>query len=106
MNSLMVIIMISFFIVIDLFTITFSQFFLIIGIIALFQGVLGLIKGDSTKSVIPIIEKVAIYEKQKMGREWYKQRKVGYVWQLILSLLMFLQSYWNRDLNDHIFQFD
>ncbi|MFJ8235336.1 hypothetical protein ACIQ34_06235 [Ureibacillus sp. NPDC094379] len=102
----MTIIITSFFIIINLFSITFSQFFFVIGVIALFQGVFGLIKGDSTKSFIPSFEKIAIYEKQKMGKEWYKLRKVGYIWQLLLSVLMFLQSYWNRDTSDHIFQFD
>ncbi|MGE7667690.1 hypothetical protein ACQKMN_18505 [Ureibacillus composti] len=105
-NGLMTMILISFFIIINKFSITFSQFFLVIGVIALFQGVFGLIKGDSTKSFIPIFEKIAVYEKQKMGKEWYKQRKVGYIWQLLLSVLMFLQAYWNRDTNDHIFQFN
>lgn len=70
------------------------------------QGVFGLIRGDSTKSIIPIFKKVAIYEKQKMGSEWYKQRKVGYVWNLILSCLLLLQFYWNRDSTDNVFQID
>ena len=41
-----------------------------------------------------------------MGSEWYKQRKVGYVWNLILSCLLLLQSYWNRDSTDNVFQID
>ena len=59
---------------------------------------MALIKGDSTKSFIPIFEKVAIYEKQKMGNEWNKEKKGGNVWRLILSGFMFFQSYMYRDL--------
>ncbi|MFD2679150.1 hypothetical protein [Bacillus seohaeanensis] len=105
-NVLIVIPIIIFFILISVFTITFAHIFFVLGVILLIQGVLGFIKGDSTRSIIPTFEKVAIYEKQKMGNEWYKQRKVGYVWQLILSSLLFLQSYLNQDSTDNGFQIE
>ena len=105
-NGLILTAMIIFFTIINVFTITFAHYFLVLGVLVLIQGVFGFIKGDSTKSIIPIYEKVAIYEKQKMGSEWYKQRKVGYVWNLILSCLLLLQSYWNRDSTDNVFQID
>jgi hypothetical protein len=92
-NGLILTAMIIFFTITNVFTITFAHFFLVLGVLVFIQGVFGLIKGASTKSMIPIFEKVASYEKQKMGIEWYKQRKVGYVWNLILSCLLFLQSY-------------
>ena len=105
-NGLILTAMIIFFTIINVFTIAFAHYFLVLGVLVLIQGVFGFIKGDSTKSIIPIFEKVAIYEKQKMGSEWYKQRKVGYVWNLILSCLLLLQSYWNRDSTDNVFQID
>ena len=105
-NGLILTVMIIFFIITNVFAITFAHFFLVLGVLVLIQGVFGFIKGDSTKSIIPIFEKVAIYEKQKMGSEWYKQRKVSYVWNLILSCLLFLQSYWNRDSTDNVFQIE
>jgi hypothetical protein len=105
-NALILTAIIIFFIIINVFTITFAHFFLVLGVVMLIQGVFGLIKGDSTKSFFPIFEQVAIYEKQKMGSEWYKQRKIGYVWNLVLSSLLFLQSYWNRDSTDNVFQLE
>ena len=96
-NGLILTAIIIFFIVTNVFTITVAHFFLVLGFLILIHGIFGFKKGDSTKSFIPIFERVAIYEKQKMGSEWYKQRKVGYVWNLILSCLLFLQSYWNHD---------
>lgn len=105
-NGLIVTAILIFFIVTNVFTFTFAHYFLFLGVLILIQAIFGFIKGDSTKSFIPIFEKVAIYEKQKMGSEWYKQRKVGYIWNLILSGLMFLQSYWNRGSTDNIFQIE
>ncbi len=105
-NVLILTAMIIFFTITNVFTITFGHFFLVLGVLMLIQGVFGFIKGDSTKSIIPIYERVAIYEKQKMGSEWYKLRKVGYVWNLILSCLLFFQSYWSRDTTDNVFQID
>ena len=49
---------------------------------------------------------MAIYEKQKMGNEWTKEKKGGNVWRLILSGLMFIQSYMNRDLPYQTFEID
>lgn len=105
-NGLILTAIIVLFAVMNIFTITFAHFFFAMGVLVLFQGVLGLIKGDSTKSIIPIFEKVAIYEKQKMGNEWYKQRKAGYIWNLIFSGLMFLQTYWNWDNTDNFFEIE
>lgn len=105
-NGIILTVMMTFFIIITVFTITFTQFYIVLGILILVQAIFGLIKGDSTKSFISVFEKVAIYEKQKMGREWYKQRRVGYIWNLILSGLMFLQAYWNLDTPENVFQID
>ncbi len=105
-NGLILTFIIIFFIVTNAFTIKFAHFFFVLGLLILIQGILGFIKGDSTKSFIPIFEKVAIYEKQKMRNEWYKERRVGNVWRLILSGFMFFQSYMYRDLTDQIFEID
>ena len=105
-NGILLITLIIFFIMINVFNITFAHFFLVLGVVLFFQAIFGFFKGDSTKSIIPIFEQVAIYEKQKMGSEWYKQRKVGYIWSLILSGLMFLQFYWNHNSTDNIFQIE
>lgn len=86
-----------YYIIINVLDVTFTQFFFVLGIVLLIQSVYSLIKGKNTRSFIPIYEQVAIYEKQKMGSEWYKQRKVANVWNLILSGYMFLQSYWHLD---------
>lgn len=105
-NGILLTAIIIFFLIISVFTITVARVFLVLGVLVLIQGVFGLIRGESTKSIISIFEKVAIYEKQKMGSEWYKQRKVNYVWNLIFSCFLFLQSYWNRDSPDNVFQME
>ena len=105
-NVILLITLIIFFIIINVFSITFAYFFLVLGVLLFFQAIFGFFKGDSTKSIITFFEKVAIYEKQKLGSEWYKQRKVGYIWNLILSGLMFLQFYWNHNSTDNIFQIE
>ncbi len=105
-NCLVITTLLIFFVLIHFFYIKFASFFLVLGVVILFQAVFGFIKGDSTKSLIPLFEKVAIYEKQKMGREWYKQRKASYIWNLILSGIMFLQFYWNRNSIDNFFQIE
>lgn len=106
LNGLLLFVMILYFLITNFFTISFSQFFLVLGILVLIQGVFGLVKGDSTKSIFPILEKVAIYEKQKMGKEWYKQRKVSYIWSLVLSCILFLQSFTNRGYTGNVVQLD
>ncbi|WP_019155189.1 hypothetical protein [Robertmurraya massiliosenegalensis] len=93
-NFVLIVVMIIYLLIMSSFTITISHMYVFLGGIIFIQAIYGFIKGDSTKSIIPIFEKIAIYEKQKMGREWSKQRKVSNVWQLILSGLFFLNSYW------------
>ena len=105
-NGLILAFIIIFFTVINVFTIKVTHFFFVLGFLILFQSIFGFIKGDSTKSFIPIFEKVAIYEKQKMKNEWYKERKGGNVWRLILSGFMFFQSYMYRDLPYQTFEID
>jgi hypothetical protein len=105
-NGLILAFIIILFTVINVFTIKFAHFFFVLGLLILIQSVFGFIKGDSTKSFIPIFEKVAIYERKKMGSEWYKEQRTGNVWRLVLSGFMFFQSYMYRDLTDQIFEID
>ena len=105
-NGLIFAFIIIFFTVINVFTIKFAQFFFVLGLLILIQSIYGFIKGDSTKSFIPIFEKVAIYEKQKMGNEWNKEKKGVNVWRLILSGFLFFQSYLYRDLPYQTFEID
>jgi hypothetical protein len=106
LNGLVLAVMFLYFTIINTFAISLARFFLILGVLMLFQGVFGFIKGDSTKSIIPILEKVAIYEKRKMGSEWNKQRKVGYVWNVIFSCFLFLQSYSQWGYTENVFQIE
>ncbi|MCM3584605.1 hypothetical protein M3182_02465 [Mesobacillus maritimus] len=106
MNGIFLGVIIIFFIVIEVFTVTFAQFFVFLGVVMLIQGVYGLLKGDSPKSIFSIFEQVAVYEKQKMGSEWYKQRKIGFIWNLIIGCLMFLQSIGNVNTTGDVLEFD
>ncbi|WP_141769922.1 hypothetical protein [Bacillus massilinigeriensis] len=102
-NGIFLIAFIILFVVTSVFTITTSQFNIVLGAVLLLQSIYGLIKGETTKSLIPIFERVANYEKQKMGREWNKQQKVNNISRLILSFFLFFQAY---SLTDNIFEFD
>lgn len=106
LNGMLLTAMILYFMITKLFTITFAHFYLVLGVWVLIQGVFGLVKGDSTKSIIPILEKIAIYEKQKMGNEWYKQRKVSYIWNIVFSGFLFWQSYLNWGYTERVFQIE
>jgi uncharacterized membrane protein HdeD (DUF308 family) len=92
-NVFILVLIITYFSFISVLNITQTQLFFTIGILVLFQAIIGLLKGESTKSMIPIFEQVAKYEKNKMGREWWKQRRSNYRWNVILSFIMFLQAY-------------
>jgi hypothetical protein len=105
-NVILLISITVYFIVFNMFEVTSFQFFALLGIIMLLQAITGLIKGDSTSSFIPVFEQVARYEKQKMGDEWFKQRKMNHIWRFIVSGMMFLQAYWNRNTSDNMIQVD
>jgi len=82
------------------------MFYLILGFIMLIQATVSLRKGYSTKSFIPIFEKIAIYEKEKMGKEWKKQRKSMWITTYFLSGLFLFQSYLNRNYSASEIEFD
>jgi hypothetical protein len=76
-NALLITAIIIYFIIIPNLNVTGTQFFLILGVILLLQAIFGFFKADSTKSLFSIFEQVAIYEKEKMGEEWKKHRRMG-----------------------------
>ncbi|WP_144533742.1 hypothetical protein [Bacillus pumilus] len=84
---------IAFFLAIEIFKIQLTHFLFCLGIFMLLQGILGFIKKDTTKSFIPILEQVAIYEKDKLGKEWEKEKRLDHVWKFVLSGMMFIQSF-------------
>jgi hypothetical protein len=105
-NGLLLTFITIYFIMISFLNVTTARLFLILGVILLIQAIFGFLKVDSTKSFFSILEQVANYEKQKMGVEWKKQRKMGYLWILITSGFMFIQAYLNRDSTEKILQLD
>lgn len=88
---------VAFYILIQLSDIRFTHFFLCLGIIMLFLSIYGFIKKGSTKSFIPIFEQIAIYEKEKLGEEWKKEKRTENISRVVLSGLMFLQSFSFQD---------
>ncbi|MGG4173031.1 hypothetical protein ACVU03_16015 [Bacillus safensis] len=105
-NLLFGVMILIFFILIQKVEIQFTYFFLCLGIFMLLQGIYGLIKKGSTKSFIPIFEQIAIYEKEKLGKEWEKEQRMENIWKLILSALMFFQSFSFQTLQDPFFHIE
>jgi hypothetical protein len=105
-NVLIVLSLIVFFTLVRFVSISFSQVSMIVAFFLALQGIVRLLRGDTTKSLLPIFEKVAIYEKEKMGREWYKERKTNFIGSVLLGCLMFLQAFWNRSLPEQTFQME
>ncbi|AIZ59458.1 hypothetical protein NSQ10_04220 [Bacillus sp. FSL R5-0432] len=105
-NLLFGVMILIFFILIQKVEIQFTYFFLCLGIFMLLQGIYGLIKKGSTKSFIPIFEQVAIYEKEKLGKEWEKEQRMENIWKLILSGLMFFQSFSLQTIPDTFFEIE
>lgn len=83
-----------------------TSFYLIMTMLMLIQTIVFYKKRDSTKSIFPILEQVAIYEKEKMGKVWVKQRKSAWIWQLLLSGIFFFQYYIGRDMSSDAFDID
>ncbi len=105
-NALLLFAMFIIFMILHFFDITSTHFFFVLGLTVLLQGILGLIKGDSAKSFIPIFEKVANYERGKLGKEWRKEKKTGNIFRLILSGILFYQSYMYRYITDYFLEID
>ncbi|WP_078380647.1 hypothetical protein [Sutcliffiella halmapala] len=106
LNTLLIAALILFYCLIRTFEITYSHFFLFLGVLLIVQAIIGFLKRDSTKSIFPIIEKVAKYEKEKMGSEWKKQRIIGYVWNVLLGGFMLFRVYWDPYLGEDVMKAD
>ncbi|MBU8638116.1 hypothetical protein [Bacillus pumilus] len=99
-NLIVCIMIVAFFILFQMFDIRFTHFFLCLGFIMLFLSIYGFIKKGSTKSFIPIFEQIAIYEKEKLGEEWKKEKRSENISRVVLSGLMFLQSFSFQDVTN------
>ncbi|WP_342462958.1 hypothetical protein NST62_12795 [Ureibacillus sp. FSL K6-8385] len=93
MNFLVLAALAVYYICSSVFTIRTSLFYLAFGIYFVIFAVIRLIKTDSTKSMIPLLEKVAKYEKEKLGDEWYRRRKFEAVLYVILGVLFLFLSF-------------
>lgn len=102
-NLIAVILIIAFYMMIQIVEIRFTHFFLCLGILMLLQSIYGFIKKGSTKSFIPIYEQIAIYEREKLGEEWEKEQRMDNVWKLIMSGLMFFQSFSFQNVSNPFF---
>lgn len=91
-NLLLLFILSVYFTVVMTIFMTSSQMNAIVGVIIFFYGLYGYVRKDKPTSFIPTFEKVAIYEKEKMGDEWNKQRKTNVISLFILSGIMLLNA--------------
>lgn len=99
-NFILVVMIMIFCCSISFFEIRLTHLFFVLGMFMLIQSIVGFIKKGSTKSLISIFEKVAIYEKAKMGEEWVKEQKTENILKIVLSGIMFLQSYSYHSVTD------
>ncbi|PKR76766.1 hypothetical protein CEY16_13175 [Halalkalibacillus sediminis] len=106
LNILYITLMAIFIALLETFQIRIAELFLTLSIILLLQFCFGMVKRNSTKSLIPILEKVAEYEKEKLGGEWYKERRLGPIMHLFLGCIMFLYYLLNRGSSNLIMDLD
>lgn len=95
-NILILMVVGLYFAVIMIFSLSLSQMNTITGVILFIYALYGYMRKDKTTSFIPIFEEIAIYEKEKMGDEWTKQRKTNGISLFILSGFMFLNAFITR----------
>ncbi|PWA09692.1 hypothetical protein DCC39_12680 [Pueribacillus theae] len=105
-NVLLLCLLSIYFTVISNFPVTMAEMFFVLGAWLFFQATVGFFKRNPTRSIIPIFEKVAIYEKEKMGDEWRKQRKTSVIVQFLLGGFMLFQFYWTHGSTDPMFEKD
>ncbi|KAB2950793.1 hypothetical protein F9B85_13935 [Heliorestis acidaminivorans] len=105
-NTLFLLFLVTFIPIVTLLKLTTSQYFFITASIILINTLYDFLKNSPTKSIFPILEKVAIYEKEKMGDEWCNSRRRSMFMNLFLGLLFLFQSYFSRHQTAPPFQFD
>ncbi|WP_156499216.1 hypothetical protein [Fictibacillus phosphorivorans] len=106
LNIVIILIMYVVFLLIMLADMTYASLYFLLGVVAFMNGLIGLLKKESTKYLLLIFEKVATYEKKKMGKEWEKQRRLSYFMNISLSIIMFFQVYLHRNSIDKVLQLD
>ncbi|RIW37296.1 hypothetical protein D3H55_04455 [Bacillus salacetis] len=79
-----------FFLVINTSGLSLKWLFTIIPVLMLLQTGEKFLRRNSSRILIPIIDEVTQYEKQKMGAEWIKQQRVAAIINLFAASLMFL----------------
>lgn len=92
-NMLLLVLLSIYFTITIVFSFSLSQTNTIVGVLLFLHALSMYIRKDTPKSFIPTFEKVAMYEKEKMGDEWIKQRKTNMFSMFVLSGLMFLNAY-------------
>ncbi|WP_164669865.1 hypothetical protein [Virgibacillus doumboii] len=98
-NAVSFTVLMLYMVVVNYSGVNLSNLIFLLGAYLLIQSVYFLIKKDSTKSWIPIVEQVRTYEKEKMGKEWKRQNKASYVVNIFLGGFLMFQSSWFRDMN-------
>ncbi|WP_411954859.1 hypothetical protein ACKXGF_03345 [Alkalibacillus sp. S2W] len=105
-NALFILLMTIFVVLVTLVDMRMTLFFLVLGVSLLSQSIVGFIKKQPIKSLVPIFNRVANYEQQKLGDEWEKQRKIGHFTNLLISMLMLFQAYIYHGSTNYYIQMD
>ncbi|NIK11656.1 hypothetical protein [Alkalibacillus almallahensis] len=105
-NALFILLMAIFVVLVTLVDMRMTLFFLVLGVSLLSQSIVGFIKKQPIKSLVPIFNRVANYEQQKLGDEWEKQRKIGHFTNLLVSMLMLFQAYIYHGSKNYYIQMD
>lgn len=97
MNSALIAALSIFSAAITFMQITVFHMFLFLGVLLFVQSLAGFIRRDSASSIIPTLDQIAKYEKEKMSNEWRKQRTVRSIWTLLVSSILFINAYFHFD---------
>lgn len=106
LNVMIVLSLVIFFFVLSTFAITARGLFLAVGIIGFIQSAFQISRLRSSKIIIPILDEVAQYEKEKMGPEWFKLQRVSIVFSLIFSVIFILLAFFMPPTTGKIMPFD
>ncbi|WP_404451505.1 hypothetical protein LG329_14385 [Virgibacillus necropolis] len=87
LNTAILVAMSIYMLLISITKLSNSDMNLLLGIFMLSLSIVSFSKKDPTKSWIPIVEQVAKYEKSKMGREWTRQYRIGYICNFLLGVM-------------------
>jgi hypothetical protein len=79
--------------VVNYFPFTMRQLLVFLGVVGLVPAIVSFIQLRSSRSIIPILDEVAQYEKEKMGTEWVKQQKVSIVFNFLFTVFLFFVAY-------------